>query len=197
MPKSFSPQQRDQILKMLLANGKELFSRFGLQKTTVEEIARKCGISKGAFYLFFNSKEELFFEIIEKEEVTMKNSLLKSFPTNPSPEDLTKVLSNAFSFASKNPVIMQAFNPHQFQLLIGKLPPEQIASHINKDNDFANALINALHIPDGSKEVEIVSGLLRSLFLVYLHKDEMGITDETFKRLTGIVADAIVNEKRQ
>jgi len=37
-----------------------LFSRFGLKKTSIEEIARTAGLGKGTIYLYFRSKEEIF-----------------------------------------------------------------------------------------------------------------------------------------
>jgi AcrR family transcriptional regulator len=59
MPKSFTDQQRDQILKKLLSNGKKLFSRFGLQKTTVDEIARIVAFLK-ALFIFFQIQRGAF-----------------------------------------------------------------------------------------------------------------------------------------
>ncbi len=41
----------------VLACGVRLFARKGYHKTSIEEIAKEAGISKGAFYLYFPSKE--------------------------------------------------------------------------------------------------------------------------------------------
>ncbi|MCX6130429.1 MAG: TetR/AcrR family transcriptional regulator [Proteobacteria bacterium] len=37
-----------------------LFSRYGLKKTSIEEIARDAGLGKGTVYLYFRSKDEIF-----------------------------------------------------------------------------------------------------------------------------------------
>jgi AcrR family transcriptional regulator len=192
MPKSFTQLQRDHILQKLLFNGKELFSHFGLNKTTVEELARKSGISKGAFYLFFASKEELFFEIIEQEEYSMKEKLISALPAIPSVEDVVSIIADAFSYAKSNPIILQVFNPLLLNDLILKLPPKKVAEHMKQDNDFANALVNALGFQKDDHETVIISGLLRSLFIVFLHKDEMNVTDEIFLKLITIVSNSIV-----
>lgn len=42
-----------------------LFSEKGIESTSVQQITDYCGISKGAFYLSFKSKEELIHSIIE------------------------------------------------------------------------------------------------------------------------------------
>lgn len=36
----------------------------GYKKTGVDELCRQAGISKGAFYLFYASKEALFCEVL-------------------------------------------------------------------------------------------------------------------------------------
>lgn len=43
----------------------ELFAEKGFEATSVQEITDKCGMSKGAFYLSFNSKDELILSLID------------------------------------------------------------------------------------------------------------------------------------
>lgn len=191
MPRSFTSSERDTIHKNLIFNGKKLFARYGLRKTTVEEIARKSGISKGAFYLFFSSKEQLFFEIIEQEELNMKRHLMASLPEKPSANDLSVMVWNAFSFAKSNPIIMHVFNPQEFNDLLKILTQNELSEHMNKDTDFANSIVNTLGFEKTEASAQIISGLLHSLFAVFLHKDEMEITDETFKKLISIVSNEI------
>ncbi|MFD2077797.1 DNA-binding transcriptional regulator, AcrR family [Actinopolymorpha cephalotaxi] len=51
----------------VLAAAAELFVRFGVAKTTVDEIARAAGISKGAIYLEFQSKDSLVEALVKHE----------------------------------------------------------------------------------------------------------------------------------
>ncbi|MBN2550474.1 MAG: helix-turn-helix transcriptional regulator, partial [Anaerolineales bacterium] len=60
MPKGFSDQEKEIIRARLLEQGQRLFSAHGLKKTNIDELAAAAGISKGAFYLFFASKEACF-----------------------------------------------------------------------------------------------------------------------------------------
>jgi AcrR family transcriptional regulator len=46
----------------LLAAGVAEFAKHGLVKARIEDITAACGLSKGAFYLHFESKEALFAE---------------------------------------------------------------------------------------------------------------------------------------
>ena len=45
----------------------ELIVHYGFDKTTVSDIAREAGISKGAIYLHFDSKDALFEALLIRE----------------------------------------------------------------------------------------------------------------------------------
>jgi AcrR family transcriptional regulator len=44
----------------ILDAAKMLFGRFGLKRTSIEEIAQHAGLGKGTVYLYFKSKDEIF-----------------------------------------------------------------------------------------------------------------------------------------
>ena len=77
MPRAFTDAERERIRERLLAVGRELFARYGLRKTTVEELARASGIAKGTFYLFFPSKEALYAEVLLSVIPDMVKKLLE------------------------------------------------------------------------------------------------------------------------
>ena len=54
-------------LNNLLEKSKELFWKFGYNAVTVDRIADETGISKMTIYKYFNSKEDLFMEVIKKD----------------------------------------------------------------------------------------------------------------------------------
>ncbi len=49
----------------LLRAAEEVFAKKGLDSAKVEEIAKLAGVSKGAFYLHFEGKEEAFLHVVE------------------------------------------------------------------------------------------------------------------------------------
>src|SRR5690606_22507054 len=79
VPKKFSEQEKERIRAKLLEAGLSLFGRLGLQKTSVEQLTRAAGISQGAFYLFYASKEELMFEIMELEEAGIRERMFAKY----------------------------------------------------------------------------------------------------------------------
>ncbi len=48
----------------ILQSAKELFSQRGYNHTTVEDIVKHASLSKGAFYFYFKSKDQLMEELI-------------------------------------------------------------------------------------------------------------------------------------
>jgi AcrR family transcriptional regulator len=62
MPRPARPDARDALLEA----AREEFSRRGLARARVEDVARRAGVSKGAFYLHFPSKEDAFGEIVQR-----------------------------------------------------------------------------------------------------------------------------------
>ena len=44
----------------------ELFSKVSFEKTSVADIAKACNMGKGTFYLYFQSKDEIFASILEE-----------------------------------------------------------------------------------------------------------------------------------
>lgn len=67
MPVIFDEEKRMNIRISLLKNGFKLIKKYGMKKTSIEEIAKSCGIAKGTFYNFFSSKEEFVSEIIQNK----------------------------------------------------------------------------------------------------------------------------------
>jgi len=81
MPRTFTQSEKQVIRDRLLAAGGELFSRYDVRKTTVEGLARRAGIAKGTFYLFFPSKEALYAEVLREAPRMMEELIAGSFAT--------------------------------------------------------------------------------------------------------------------
>ena len=59
----------------LLESAKRLFSQKGYYATSVEDIVESAGFSKGTFYFYFKSKEELFKSLVEEMHLNIVKSL--------------------------------------------------------------------------------------------------------------------------
>jgi len=76
MPKPFSAAQKETIREKLMEVGRACFLRYGLKKTTIEDLVKPAGIAKASFYLFFDTKESLYLEIFLQEIPEMMQRLM-------------------------------------------------------------------------------------------------------------------------
>ena len=63
-----------------------LFARFGLSKTTIDDIAKKAHMGKASIYYYFANKEAIFKEVVEKEGKILKEKLLDAVNTQTTPQ---------------------------------------------------------------------------------------------------------------
>ncbi|WP_208590759.1 TetR/AcrR family transcriptional regulator [Gracilibacillus suaedae] len=87
----------------------KLFSEKGFHSTSIQEIAEKSNVSKGAFYLHFESKDDLFVEIIKYYSETVLQKLSNIQPESSDPfNQFTKQIS----------AFLQLFKEHKEYLMI-------------------------------------------------------------------------------
>jgi TetR/AcrR family transcriptional regulator, repressor for uid operon len=64
MPK-VTGQYKSDLREKIIQAAIESFAQTGFDRTKMEDIAKRLGLSKGTIYLYFNSKEDLFLAICE------------------------------------------------------------------------------------------------------------------------------------
>ena len=69
----------------------KIFSRFGMKKSTMDEIAQRIRMGKSTLYHYFESKEDIFLEVVKKEAETFKTYLIKELTLAQTPEDKFRV----------------------------------------------------------------------------------------------------------
>ena len=179
MPKAFTEHEKELIRKRLLEQGHKQFSAYGLRKTNIEELAEAAGISKGAFYLFYASKEALFMEVVEQVEERLRQELFAMVDLpGPSPRArLFALLHHAFHRVKTIP-LLQFLTGNDYDLLFRRVPPETFQEHVAHDRAFVDELITRCQhagIPIRVRPEEMIS-LLYPLVLTILHEDEYGGT---------------------
>ncbi|MBW1879567.1 MAG: TetR/AcrR family transcriptional regulator [Deltaproteobacteria bacterium] len=51
----------------ILGAATDMFARYGFKKSSIDEIATTAGVGKGTVYLAFDSKEDLFYQVVHRE----------------------------------------------------------------------------------------------------------------------------------
>lgn len=69
-------KQKEETIADILRVSKELFHEKGYEKTTISNIAKKCGLSKGALYHHFKSKQDVLKEICHQHYKNLEAKFL-------------------------------------------------------------------------------------------------------------------------
>jgi AcrR family transcriptional regulator len=193
MPKTFGPEERETIRRELIIRGTELFSRYGLRKCTIDEIARAAGIAKGTFYLFYPSKEEFFFVCMEQLELTVQTKEILPILTGPEPlqTKLERLLLFQFRMPTDYPFFSHLFNREEYAALMRGLPPERIAAHREEDEREIDQFITALTAGNNNSAVsgKLLNGLFRATVMLNLHREEIG--PDIFEEVIGLLAKTL------
>jgi AcrR family transcriptional regulator len=196
MPRAFSEKEREIIRQRLREEGAMLFEAYGLRKTSVEDITRAAGISKGAFYLFYKSKEELFLDILEQLESELRGSILEYslHPGEDARQNARRILSNFLLMYDACP-LLKKFSQSDLDYLLRKLPAERLQAHTHRDRAFFDDFLEKIEREGLTLKVSprVAFNLVLSLVLFSLHRHDLGegAYTETMNILIDLVAGYI------
>ena len=120
MPK-ITEKQRDARREQILTAAWKCFHSRGIHATSMEQIIREAGLSAGAVYLYFKSKEELILSAIAAQMTAVRDEVLplleKDQPETPA-EFIQEVTESIARFTSRmgfdlNAVILMCWSEAQ------------------------------------------------------------------------------------
>src|SRR5713226_916383 len=79
------PEYKVEAKTRILEAANQVFGEKGYRQATMDDVAKKLGVSKGALYLYFASKEELFEAICLREPTAFKEILYSTFSEERDP----------------------------------------------------------------------------------------------------------------
>ncbi|TMI21452.1 TetR/AcrR family transcriptional regulator [Candidatus Bathyarchaeota archaeon] len=170
------PEYREEARTRILAAGNQVFGEKGYRQATMDDVAKKLGVSKGALYLYFASKEELFEEICRAEPLAFKEILYSTFSENKNPlesagEFFDKMLKRSgsnsglsfeiFSEASHNPGLRRVLKKTRDEYaatLMNYLDEGRKRGFIERDLDLRSITYALIALWNGIETI-IVTGL--------------------------------------
>ncbi|HEO8422471.1 TetR/AcrR family transcriptional regulator [Niallia sp. FSL W8-0635] len=189
--------------KIIIDSAIKFFAQKGFSSTSVQEIASDCGISKGAFYLYFKSKESLLYKILQYyyDELikTFEEISLKSIPARDKyMEQLTFMFNHALKH--KEFIIMQSkeqaipLNSSIKDLLVQMQSEMQNYNlkglHAIYGEEKKNYLLDLLMIQEG-----LVHSFLKIVILESSNISTKDISHYLLKRLDSIITDMEANDE--
>lgn len=143
MASAFSPAEREAIDRLLVKAGRHCAATIGIRKTTLEQLTQQAGISKSAFYKFYESKEHLFFKIMvdwHAQIFAAAEEALKDHAQLPVRERVARALVAAFDTMHKDGMVA-AFN-EDVPYLLRRLPQEFLEEGSSAYDTHISALID-------------------------------------------------------
>ena len=146
----------------LLKAGAHLFARWGFDKTSVDDIAREAGISKGGVYLEFPNKEALFRAVLYSESLSYTEDWLQRFENDPGEWSFARMLQHSIAAIQVNP-LMKALHMRDKQLFGSFLRSEPDLLLIK--TSMSTELFQRLQ-EEGAMRTDIPAGVLAYLMSV-------------------------------
>lgn len=138
MPRSFTEREKEKIKRSLQETCKQNWTQYGYKKTSVDELCKQVGISKGAFYLFFESKEALFCEVLCSVQEQICNMASEVMEQRKDKYGVAEALKLIYREYDKNNFLYDS-NSMDFINLMNKLSEEQ-AKKIEESNYMSQQL---------------------------------------------------------
>lgn len=196
MATAFSDSERELIRIKLNDIARECLLKYGVKKTTVDQIVQMAGIAKGSFYNFYSRKEILFFTVLEEYQKSIIDELTNKLKedNNIDVDKFTELIYGLYQDVRKS-FIMNIIQNQEFEYLMRKLPKELIIDHHSLDDILTKKIFSYIKIKDDIN-IDVFTASLRAIFMSMIYIEEIGEKnfDEVLKILIKGLAQQIIEE---
>ena len=145
-----------------------------MKKTSVDQLTRAVGIAKGSFYKFYESKEMLFFAVLEgihSELYEAADLVLSENVGLPSAERAAKaVLAVCQRLSDTGDMV---FIENDAKLLLQRLPEDVKNVHYHDDETHIRQLLEKYDLVP-KRGTSLAAATVRGLILTVSHKEQIG-----------------------
>ena len=191
MPK-FSESEKKRIEQCLLEEGTRLFTIHGLKKVTIDDIVNAVNIAKASFYKFYEGKEYLFLDIVEKQQKEIFNTLSEIIQESKSKTDKEKIkeIFMVMSVLMKKYPLLSAINEETVEIITRKVSPDRLAAFNSQGFDAVKALEeNGMQF---KYDTQVVSKLFQTLYQSWISLQ--GQTVSMQEQVINIMLDGIIDK---
>ena len=181
MPKIYTVQEKENIRKALRREAGKCLALYGVRKTTVDELVRRVDIPKGTFYLFYDSKEALFFDILTSFADEVENEYLAMLQEIDENHIVTSLTDIFYTLLMKfyNDGIYRFLDKSEVELVVRRLPSDALPDLSRKFDEVVNSLFSYFYIDDKEDIKAFEAGYEALLYLLLsaekLHEKEKAL----------------------
>jgi AcrR family transcriptional regulator len=203
MPRAFTGTEKEEIRAKLLETGLACFTRYGLKKTTIEDLVKPVKISKAAFYHFFDSKEALFAELLLERFPAMQRRVVERSlrATEDVREAIVRFQEELVKEMEADELIQPIIvNPAELEQMIHGVPDglRGIAAL-----DLGAPVLEWIRDAQARGDIiagdpEVVLGVLGLVKFLPTHQDDIDpvLYPKLLSMMTHVVADGLTQRKR-
>jgi AcrR family transcriptional regulator len=195
MPK-FTETEKEKIKLDMMHAAHQYFIAKGMKNTSIEEITSSVSIAKSSFYVFFESKEMLYLELLALEGEEIERQVWPKVEKEKNVREAVKVYLEEMSSALESNILTQRLitNLEEYKMVTRKVNQQYSATgtlrsivpltEFIKNNKESKKLIN--------EDINVIAGVIRAALAMIIHKKDLG--EEIYPKVQEILFDAVANE---
>lgn len=191
----FTQLEKERIKNELLDVAYRLFIEKGFKHTSFEDITSSIGIAKSTFYVFFESKEMLYMDLLGQEGEQIEKCV---WPKVTAVEDIRsaiKIYLNEMALELEKKILTQrlVYDLEEYKLVSRKLNPEYVSS---KNLRSIEPLMDFIRSGQDSgmiinEDPDVIAGILRSALLIGSQKSNL--QQYNYERTRELLFEAVAN----
>lgn len=168
-------REKEQRRAQILAAGEKLLLEKGYRGVTMEELAKTCELSKGTLYIYFKSKEELFYTIKLKGMSILSDMFTDAVKSKPTVLSKLVALGQMYlDFYYQHTTYFKIVNSFENQNNFEKTEVKELNKQLfQKNNELWNELVKIIN--QGIKEKIFKKGFNPLEFAITLWSSSNGI----------------------
>ena len=171
---AFTDYETEQLRKALLKETRRCAVTLGMKKTSVDQLTKAVGIAKGSFYKFYESKEMLFFAVLENIHFELygvaDHALNEADSLPPSERAAKAVLAVCRRLSDTGDMV---FIENDAKLLLQRLPDDVKNVHYHDDETHIRQLLEKYDLVP-NRGISLAAATVRGLILTVSHKEQIG-----------------------
>lgn len=184
MPKIFSETERVRIIEDLRSAASACLALYGVKRTTVDELVARASIAKGTFYLFYDSKEALFADVLitfEERVEAMYLEMLQNLDENHIVTSLTNVFT-AIAMKTYHDGIYRFMADSNIELIQRKLPEKNFREIVVNAGKVFQNLFSYFSIDDEEDIASFTDGF-SAILRLFLSAEKIPKLENTIRLL--------------
>ena len=131
--------------KAIVESARELFFAKGFNATTMDEIAHKAELSKGALYLYFSSKEELYVSVMSEGLSILFERTEEALTLDLPPDQMLRKLGEVnYLYYLDYPEYSRIFFFSEHRNVAKQLPRELIQESMDKGMRYFQSIVGVI-----------------------------------------------------